>query len=78
MSLLLHLQHYQRCKPMILKISKSKFCFVSTTLFINNLLTAKKYKKIHVIEVLIFLKTYRYCQFQEILFNSFITSLISI
>ena len=31
-----------------------------------NLLNEKKYKKIHVFELIISLKTYRYCQSQEI------------
>ena len=63
---LLHLQHYQRCELMVLKIwVKSKFVLCQTRYY--NLLTEKKNKKIHVFEVLIFLKTYRYCQSQEIL-----------
>ena len=41
--------------------------FVLCELSYYNLLNEKKYKKIHVFEVLIFLNTYRYCQSQEIL-----------
>ena len=44
--LLLHLQHYQRCKPMVLKMSvKSKFVLCQPVYY--NLLTEKRYKKIH-------------------------------
>ena len=50
--LLLHLQHYQRCEPMILKMwVKSKFVLCQPRYY--NLLT-EKYKEIHVLEVLSF------------------------
>ena len=50
--LLLHLQHYQRCELMILKMwVKSKFVLCQPRYY--NLLT-EKYKEIHVLEVLSF------------------------
>ena len=50
--LLLHLQHYQRCELMILKMwVKSKFVLCQPRYY--NLLT-EKYKEIHVFEVLSF------------------------
>ena len=58
---LLHLQHYQRCEPMILKmLVKSKFVLCQPRYL--NLLTKKIYKKIHVFGVVTFLKTYCYWQ----------------
>ena len=53
--LLLHLQHYQRCEPMMLEMwVKSKFVLFQPRYY--SLLIEKKYKKIHVFEVLIFLE----------------------
>ena len=63
--LLLHVQYYQRCEPMILKgWVKSKFVLCQPRYY--NLLNEKKNKKIHVFELIMSLKTYRYCQSQEI------------
>ena len=46
MDLLIHLQYYQRCEPMILKMwVKSKFVLWQPRYY--NLLTEKKDKKIH-------------------------------
>ena len=54
--LLLHLQHYQRCKPMVLKMSvKSKFVLCQPVYY--NLLTEKRYKKIHWLCVIIMSRT---------------------
>ena len=58
--LLLHVQFYQRCEPMILKrLVKSKLVLCQPRYY--SLLNEKKYKKIHVFELIISLKTYRYC-----------------
>ena len=51
--ILLHLQYYQRCEPIILKTwVKSKFVFSQPRYY--NLLTEKNNKKMHVFEVLVF------------------------
>ena len=51
--LLLHLQHYQRCEPMMLEMwVKSKFVLFQPRYY--SLLIEKTYKKIHAFEVLIF------------------------
>ena len=53
LGLLLHLQYYQRCESIILKMwVKSKFALWQPRYY--NLLTVKNNKKIHVFEVLIF------------------------
>ena len=49
---------------------KSKFVLWQPRYY--NLLTVKNNKKIHVFEVLIFLKTYWYCQSQGILFKHYL------
>ena len=65
---LLRLQHYQRCEPMILKIwVKTKFALCQHVII--TYLPIEKYKTNHVFEVLTSLKTYSYCQSQEILFK---------
>ena len=66
-ALLLHVQHYQRCKPTISKIwVKNKFVLWQPRYY--NLLTEKG-KKIYVFEALLFLKTCCYCQSQETFFK---------
>ena len=66
--LLLHVQYYQSCEPMIIKKQvQSKFVLCQARYY--NLSTEKKYKKIHVFELIIFLKMYRYCQYQGIFFK---------
>ena len=68
MGLLLYLQYYQRCEPLIFEMwVQSKFLLLQPGYY--NLLTEKKNVKIHVFEVLIFLKTYCYCQSQENFFK---------
>ena len=62
------LQCYQRCEPTIFKMwMKSKFVLRQPGYY--NLLIEKKGETIHLFEVLIFLKTYCYCQSQEIFFK---------
>ena len=56
---------------MILKMwVKSTFALCQPRYY--NLLTEKKDEKIHAFEVLIFSKTYCYCQYREIIFKHYL------